>query len=420
MRFALYLIIVLFYLNSALADDYHYREILVGERAAGLGGAFVALSDDPSGIWYNPAGILFSNENYFSLSANAYVTTTEVYKKAVANGDYSYKSGGLVPSFFGFTQNFGKYKWGFALVVPNSDLIDQEDLITIDTSTTSRPYYFKRKFFRQNNITSAGVAFAGEFIRNFSIGLSLFGSYHIDKFIDNQIIKYRADSTGNEMYFFEDRTYSKTVISLTPKLGIQWMPKKFVSLGATVSKDLIASARSNFSRYYSDVNTDGTPKTPTNGIDLTESTIESSTGDPAPITFALGAAYFPNSSFLITTDFYYYLSDSTKADFTTINTWNLSFGSEYYLSDKSALRAGFFTNNANTFDVQEGKTSQSPHVDMYGVTLSYSLLSPGSSFTVGTIYSMGKGKGQVISDSTVINDVERSTVSFYVTGSYQL
>lgn len=413
-------IIFLFLSKFAIADDYHYREILIGERAAGLGGAFIALSDDPSGIWYNPAGILFSNENYFSLSANAYVSTTEVYKNALAGGDYSYRSGGLVPNFFGFTQNFGKYKWGFAIVVPSSELIDQEDTIAITTTALEAPYYYKRKFFRQNNYTSAGIAFAGEILNNISIGGSLFGTYHQDKSINNQLVKFTADSGGNEMYYFEDGITNKTVITMTPKIGMQWMPIKSVSLGATLSKDIPLSSKTQLTRYYSNKDGDNSPSTPTNGIDLTEESYDSSLGDPTPITFGAGVAYFPTPEFLITGDYYYYLADSAKAAFSTIDIWNISLGTEYYISDKTALRAGFYTNNSNTLALEQGKTDQPPHVDMYGATFSYSLLSPGSSFTIGTVYSTGNGKGQAIGGNTTIHDVTRTSVSFYVTGSYQL
>ncbi|RYZ71254.1 MAG: hypothetical protein EOP09_04915 [Proteobacteria bacterium] len=41
---------------SAYADQFHYHNLVVGERAMGLGGAFTAVADDASAIVYNPAG----------------------------------------------------------------------------------------------------------------------------------------------------------------------------------------------------------------------------------------------------------------------------------------------------------------------------------------------------------------------------
>ncbi len=160
LRIGLFLMAGLCGAFTAHADDYHYREALIGERAAGMGGAYIAVADDPSGMWYNPAGIMFSFENYFSLSANVYTQTTEIYRSTIAGQDYTYSSQGLVPSFFGFTQNFGKSKWGFAMVVFNDDRIDQNDVISNVSTTVGGPSSFTRKFFRQNTSTAIGFAYA--------------------------------------------------------------------------------------------------------------------------------------------------------------------------------------------------------------------------------------------------------------------
>ena len=51
----------------ALADDGHYQNFLVGERAAGMGGAFTAIANDPSGTYYNPAGLVDIKSNASNL-----------------------------------------------------------------------------------------------------------------------------------------------------------------------------------------------------------------------------------------------------------------------------------------------------------------------------------------------------------------
>lgn len=43
--------------STALAQEGPYSNFLVGERSLGLAGAFVAVADDPSAIFHNPAGI---------------------------------------------------------------------------------------------------------------------------------------------------------------------------------------------------------------------------------------------------------------------------------------------------------------------------------------------------------------------------
>ena len=65
----LFLVIVI---GSIEADQFHYIDIHVGERASGLAGAFTAISDDPSGAYYNPAGLAFTNKSYISVSTNTF------------------------------------------------------------------------------------------------------------------------------------------------------------------------------------------------------------------------------------------------------------------------------------------------------------------------------------------------------------
>ena len=56
----------------ARADDSRYQDFPVGSRATALGGAFVALSDDPSGLYYNPAGICDARKLNVNVSASLY------------------------------------------------------------------------------------------------------------------------------------------------------------------------------------------------------------------------------------------------------------------------------------------------------------------------------------------------------------
>ena len=56
----------------ARADDSRYQDFPVGSRATTLGGAFAALSDDPSGLFYNPAGICDARKLNVNVSASLY------------------------------------------------------------------------------------------------------------------------------------------------------------------------------------------------------------------------------------------------------------------------------------------------------------------------------------------------------------
>ena len=88
----------------AQADPYHYNNMLIGERATGLGGAYSAIADDPSGLYYNPAGIVYSLGSKLSGSMNAFYQVKKRYEKALGNNDWERNCATLLPNFFGVIQ----------------------------------------------------------------------------------------------------------------------------------------------------------------------------------------------------------------------------------------------------------------------------------------------------------------------------
>lgn len=90
--------IVLLLALPASADEANFRPYLVGSRAAGMGGAFTALSDDGSGSYYNPGGLAFATRSSLSLSGSVYGVINGDYKDALGAGhDYKYHDLNVFP-----------------------------------------------------------------------------------------------------------------------------------------------------------------------------------------------------------------------------------------------------------------------------------------------------------------------------------
>jgi len=72
------LIILCIVIHFEIFGDWnHYHDFLIGERAAAMGGAYTAISNDPTGLFYNPGGIVFSNDKEISLSTVGYYVHSE-------------------------------------------------------------------------------------------------------------------------------------------------------------------------------------------------------------------------------------------------------------------------------------------------------------------------------------------------------
>lgn len=67
-----YLVLLLFIAPTARADFFNGRNLLLGEKAALLGGAFTALADDATAGYYNPAGLVQAPGFTVAASADIY------------------------------------------------------------------------------------------------------------------------------------------------------------------------------------------------------------------------------------------------------------------------------------------------------------------------------------------------------------
>lgn len=94
-----------------------WNNTLMGIRALGIGAAFVGLADDPSGIYYNPAGLILQKQRLnFSLNG-VYIMPTHQYTVENIISAQSQKNTGI-PQFFITYKVSEKMTLGFGMFVP--------------------------------------------------------------------------------------------------------------------------------------------------------------------------------------------------------------------------------------------------------------------------------------------------------------
>ncbi len=397
--------------STARADEFHHKNILIGERAAGLAGAFTAMSDDPSGIYYNPAGLAFIFENYISLSANAWNSTRTVFKNVVDGRNYLLSSNALVPSFFGFTQAIGKSRLAFAVIVPNSDLVDQNDLLDGFTTSTGQNY-LSRRYYKIDNTYMIGPAMGFEIADNLSFGISLFGNFRVMKSIDNQMGKFTDDG-----YFFQNVYSNLFSTILTPKIGFQYMPMPKLSLGVSTSFDVWSTGTVSQKLVFTPTvaGTDPVEYVTQNGLfanDVRETELQGAGSFSKFSKTSVGVAYFFSKNFLMTSDLDLILPISSPSH---KFTWNAAMGMEYYLNDGNPVRLGYTTNNSSVSSAGLGGEATSANI--HTLTSGVSWVGGGSSFTLGLSYGMGSGQGKI---TKARQDVSVTQYSVFLQGSYQL
>lgn len=412
-KFILVLLLITFScLTLAFADDYHYNNTLIGDRAAGMAGAYIAVSDDPSGMYYNPAGLAYSTGRNLSVSVNAYYNLQKKYEGVIGGNGWTRTSSSLLPNFFGISQPIGKIKIGFSYAVPDSALEDQDQTFYNLPSTLTGytvPQYVIN-FNNEDNTYNIGPSIAIDLGKKAAIGLTLYGHIRHSQWIFNENV-FLKDSSNNISTNWTNQYFEASEEGIKPVLGIIFSPVDKFSIGLVGSKTFLFSQETTFQQTVKAYN-----KT-----DIDRTVVTSNDKKKYPYQLGIGAAYFPTKALLISADLNYFspvkYEDVILGHQDRRYVLNGTVGIEYYFTPKYAMRLGAYTNMANTKKMG-ASVNENEQIDIYGGSLSLSHFTRNTSVTIGGTYSQGNGKSRIIRDSNAIQDASIKAWSIFISSSY--
>jgi len=386
---------VLSYFNgTVLADEYHYNNLLIGDRASGMGGAYTAISDDATGMFYNPAAIVYVGDKNVSASVNAYFSQYKKYENIIGGKPFERTSSALLANYFGIVKSVEGYKIGFSYAVPDATNEDQNQTFTNVTANTSR---YTVNLNNRDHTYNFGPSFATEISSTLAIGITLYAHQRDVQHSSNYYVERTTGTTQwSNQYFRLHET------GIRPVLGLAWAVSEKTSMGFALSKTFVLSSNATNQLTCWDAVAQGCAKTDTTAPSiLTPSLTTYDVKRTYPTKLAVGLAYFASRSLLFSSDLTYHTAVSDPLYGNKIATINASLGTEYYLSKKWAIRAGLYTNRANTPDIQAGVTSIEEKIDLYGASMSISNFTGSTSVTLGGSISYGKGLSQITGDTSV-------------------
>ena len=143
-RYILSFVVFLFLLcpnRDSHAAYSNYNSILIGERAAGMGGAFTALSDDASACsFYNPAAIARMEGASLSATANVYAKFDTSFgdQSELSSAPLRLNQGSIVPipASSGSVYTFRNFAAGISIIFPDTELYAGEIRSTSDSTST--------------------------------------------------------------------------------------------------------------------------------------------------------------------------------------------------------------------------------------------------------------------------------------------
>ncbi|HEY3586082.1 MAG TPA: hypothetical protein VGK85_02970, partial [Myxococcaceae bacterium] len=224
----------------------NYRPYLVGGRAAGMGGAFTALSDDGSGGYYNPGGLAFVHASSLSFSLNAYGVVGGRVSNALGDGqDFRYRDLNVFPVASAGIKKLGetdletgvaRHTVYFSVFVP--DGIYTDDRAQLGDSANA---YFSQ---RSNQTLWIGGGYAYRLGR---VGIGVGGYVLIGttkEFLDLDII-----APGGSQFVILSTRDDLSTVGFVGSVGVRWDVTDQLRLGLSLfTPDWGGGSRSSFIR----------------------------------------------------------------------------------------------------------------------------------------------------------------------------
>ena len=363
-------------------DSYHNIQGFYGGRAASLGGAYAAVSDDPTGAYYNPAGLGFMNRDYVTVSASNYRSTSKTYQNVFGPGQgYVRASESYLPNFLGAFSRGEKSTLGFSVVSQGLDNFDQGDQLSYPLGLPSVSGY-RNEYTEDNTHVLLGPGWGMRLKGGLAIGASLYYLYDSTRVTTSQLIQFRTGTYRRVSV--EDR---RRTMGFEPVIGMQYELGQHVIVGASLRQTLVTSE--SRAQSGADVpvgagsadavslalNTDVRSASVRSGSVIIGSPLRGTI--PETTEARVGAAWIPGRRTLVTADVIWtggyslkqdrtqidltnritYLNDVNVAELHREPTMNVAAGVEQYLSDRLFVAAGFFTNKSNMAERSWGESA---------------------------------------------------------------
>lgn len=379
------LMILLFFLYSKIsAEPFHYQNVLQGEAAAGMGGAFTGLADDSSGCFYNPAGLTQIKRATFSLSANAVELSNYSILEVIPGGEnLNSITAAFYPTSWSVVKKLRNHALGFSVIVrDNSDQelsfrdsirmhqVNDEFNVVYDVETQSREYLI-------------GPSYAYPVTDSLSLGFSLFLFY---KTASNNNFLYLENTSTGEYYGASNFNNEKS-LGLSTSIGILYKIFSQFTLGVNLRSGGVFTdvLKTSEIRYESTIA--GGKKNEV--IPTTEATYKY--GEPPSFTLGLG---YRTDKWRLGVDY----THIVKID-GLIPVENLNIGAERIFWNKMPLRFGFYTNNTSLPSHKVDNTPEPDRINFSGLTFGLGYLTEHTSTSVSFIIKGGEGEHKEISDS---------------------
>lgn len=445
--------------RQARADDNHYQNYLLGDRAAGLGGAFSAISDDASGAYYNPAGLAEAPHSSVSLSAAVYGNAGRSIK--VSKFDFESDNNSFIsyPTTAAWIQRLrrgdehgaGRVQLAVSLMSPSSDaarlkIVTRNDPQRVGQTNTAAVVETVGVRITEEDTLWVGLSLAWKVLRRLSLGASVFLTYRTGVYQDQEVvltslynITTQAQTGAYGLALWRD--IRLTHLALVGMLGVVVPVTDHLRLGVTFRSPSVRLHGVADLKYFGTLDAQAGALTPST-LDLSDVPFN----HRLPFKATVGAAYLVYRHWGVSLDFtihgpvaehnIFELESPSALEWEAFGrmwmkkkvVWQLNVGAEYYIAQIVPIRLGFFTNLSSlaTMDdceagvCNEHKNMFTSDVDMFGVSGSVGFELEQVALNLGCSYSTGSSSSQVSgANSSGQVDLGRSYLLVAIGGAFR-
>lgn len=407
---------------DARADDTHYQDYPLGGRSVGLGGAFTAISDDPSGIFFNPAGLVDSNRLSVQISTTLYgLEISDTFFSAVeraADLDTVFTELNVIPSSGSFVSTIGnqgpdkraQQAYGFGAFVPSYRSFSVRSVATLppdEQFAGCDQLAYQRKILDRSYYF--GGAFAHRIDELLRFGVSTFLTYRSLSDLEETSC-FSSEISPNQPFATTQTNLDMGVASILLSLGLKADLDEHWSAGLNVTTPSIRvfdTANVRVTRGFADPTTDETEFSVRELRGLEANTkvgtvmrLGVAYTVPRELTWAADLVFQAPTKFTL---FEIPAEEDTVRDAVTIinnierrMVFNLSTGAEYLVAKAFSMSGGLFTNFSSAPSIPGARGSRSaearlPHVHAFGGSFVLGFFSEHTLTRAGLTMSYGSG-----------------------------
>lgn len=369
-----------------MASFGNYSNVIIGEKAVGMGGAFTGLTGDPAACsFYNPAALARMEGTSISASANLYHKfdtsfgdTKDFAGSATRINQGNFKS---IPSASGNISAFGPFALGLSIIMPDYDFFSG----SIQNSSTTKTYLGVL-----DESLWVGGSFALNLTEHHSLGLTVYyTSRYYQRTLTDEL--FRPSSNTAKVTSIEKTFTHNAVVYI---LGYFLRANENWSFGlSTRFPSIEVSGRGTVFRSTLDTAVGLTPQS-----EIREN-VPSETRIPLKVSFGLGHSLPKQRTISATIDYYGAESYDDLEDATVATRVehrpivNGALGLEFYPKNYLRVRMGLFSNLSSHTPINNTDRLRADFVDMWGFSSNLGFFTSDKvSFSVGGFYTGGKGE----------------------------